>query len=576
MTDVSAGQAPDQQRELTTSEIVAALAQRAKLGLSPAEHQRLSEYVVDSWDMADRLRSVASPGHEGRFSDLPVRSAHCNVPAAPEQEARYPRPAAGSVPAPRSVPGDALESGVVALAGRFAAGEFSPVDLMAAQLARIDEYDPAVRSYITVNREGALADAAALTAELSSGAPRSLLHGVPFGAKDSIPASQMRCTYNSPLMRDWLPRRDAECIRRLRAAGAVLVGKHNLNEFGWSLPNEDDLAPPPRLTWFPEEFAVGSSSGGGSAVAGRLATFALGTDGGGSARLPAGQQGLFGLKPGHGRVPSAGVTGGRVSEVSVMTRHAIDAAAVLAALLIDPDEEHATDLLRAEPTEWVGFVSEAPQGLTLAVPTGYLADVGGEPDVMRAFEATKRAAEALGHRIVELPASALAILHDAVRANFVIIAAEHYFDHEGPGKDRGRYGKSAGFYNLPGACLSAADYLHALRLSELVRDQVNEVLADVDMILTLTSPVTRTSTARNPKTHRRGGNAAYTSPFNLSGHPGLSFPVGLSDEGIPIGMQLIGRTASEFYLLQAGRALSAAFSLPPFPDLDKVAAYVRG
>ncbi len=575
MADDSAGPAPDQLEALKTSEIVAALAARAKLGLSPAEHQRLSEYVVDSWDMADRLRSVESPGHEGRYADLPLRAAECNRPARPGEESRYPRAVAGGeVPEARPLPAGALDDGLVELARRFAAGEFSPLDLVSAQLARIDEYDPVVRSYITVNSEGALAAAAALSAELPQSGPRSLLHGVPFGAKDSIPAAGMRCTYNSPLMRDWVPSRDAECIRRLRAAGAVLVGKHNLNEFGWSLPSEDDLAPPPRLTWFPDEFAVGSSSGGGSAVAGRLATFALGTDGGGSARLPAGQQGLFGLKPGHGRVPSAGVTEGRVSEVSILAREAVDAATVLAALLIDPDDANATERLRIDPAESVAFVSEAPAGLRFAVPAGYLADVGAEPDVMRAFEATKRAAEALGHRVIELPRPTLDILHDAVRANFVVIAAEHYFDHEGPGKDRGRYGKSAGFYNLPGACLSAADYLHALRVGELARDQIDEVLADVDMILMPTSPVTRTSTARNPKTHRRGSNAAYTSPFNLSGHPGLSFPVGLSDEGIPIGMQLIGRAASELHLLQAGRALSATFSLPPFPDLDRMAASV--
>ncbi len=199
-----------------------------------------------------------------------------------------------------------------------------------------------------------------------------------------------------------------------------------------------------------------------------------------------------------------------------------------------------------------------------------------EPDVQRAFDATRRAVEELGHELVELSRPALNILHDAVRANFVVIAAEHYFDHEGPGKDRGRYGVSAGFYNLPGACLSAADYLHALRVGELVRDEIDVVLGDVDMILTPTSPVTRTTTARNPKTHRRGGNAAYTSPFNISGHPGVSLPVGLSDEGMPIGMQLIGRRESEFDLLRAARALSGTFTLPAYPDLDRTAAVARG
>src|SRR5690625_2977618 len=131
-----------------------------------------------------------------------------------------------------------------------------------------------------------------------------------------------------------------------------------------------------------------------------------------------------------------------------------------------------------------------------------------------------------------MPSPALDILADGVRANFIVIAAQHYFDHEFPGKDRSRYGASAGFYNLPGACLSAADYMHALRVGGLLRSNIDELLQEHDMLLTPTSPVTRSSTARNPKTHRRGANAAYTSPFNLSGHPGLSVPVGLSSEGM--------------------------------------------
>lgn len=195
--------------------------------------------------------------------------------------------------------------------------------------------------------------------------------------------------------------------------------------------------------------------------------------------------------------------------------------------------------------------------------------------MQRAYEATLRAIEEQGHEVVRLPQPTLNILHDGVRANFVVIAAEHYFDHEGPGKDRSRYGASAGFYNLPGACLTAADYLDALRVGELVRREVNEVLSEVDFILTPTSPVPRTSTARNPKTHRRGGNAAYTLPFNISGHPGVSLPVGLSDEGMPRGMQLIGRDGSEFDLLRAARAISGEFDLPPFPDLERMAGLVR-
>jgi len=560
-----------------TRTIVAALGTRAKLGLSEAELDKLSEYVVDSWDMADRLRDVVTPGYEGHSQDLPLRAAYSNRPAVGPSSSGVAVPAGhGGRVQPRPVSSEVVEGSLVAAARGIAAGQFSPIDLVAAQLDRVDVHDWAVRSYITVDREGALATAAALGAEAAEGGPRSPLHGIPFGAKDSIPATGMVCTYNSPLTSTWRPSRDAESIRRLRAAGAVLIGKHNLNEFGWSLPREDDPAPPPRNPWLPEEYSVGSTSGGGAAVAARLATFAIGTDGGGSVRLPAGQHLLFGLKPGHHRAPPGGVTEGRVSEVSVLAREAEDAAAVFAALLIDPDEEGARERLRREPTRWIEYVSQAPQGLRIAVPEGYVGDVGMEPDVLDAFDATLRAVQELGHHLVTLPRPVLNILHDAVRANFVVIAAEHYFDHEGPGKDRSRYGASAGFYNLPGACLSAADYLHALRVGELARAQIDEVLADVDMILTPTSPVTRTSTARNPKTHRRGGNAAYTAPFNISGHPGVSLPVGLSGEGMPIGMQLIGRSESEFDLLKAARALSGTFTLPAFPDLERTAAAARG
>jgi Asp-tRNA(Asn)/Glu-tRNA(Gln) amidotransferase A subunit family amidase len=473
------------------------------------------------------------------------------------------------------VPAPLLAAGLVAIAEAVADGTVTPLDVTHAVLERIERFDGEVRSYITVDREGAVAAATALSEELEAGPPRSVLHGAPIGAKDSIPIAGMRCTYNSPLMRDWLPRRDAEAIRRLRAAGAVMIGKHNMNEFGWSLPTEEDHAPPPRNPWFPEERSVGSTSGGGAAVAAGLALAALGTDGGGSVRLPAGQHGLYGVKPGHDDAPRQGVSDGRVSEVGVLTRTAPDAAAVLAAMLIDVGAEGAAERLRREPAERAAGVLTPLGALRLGVPGAYLEDVGMEEDVAAALDDVRRACGEAGIELVSVPRRALDVLHDAVRANFVVIAAEHYFDHEGPGADRGRYGQSAGFYNLPGSCLSAADYLHALRVGGIARDAIDAVLGDVDMLLMPTTPVTRTTTARNPKTHRKGGNAAYTAPFNISGHPALSFPSGVSREGIPIGMQLVGRRGSEFEQLRVGHAIASRLRLPAFPDMERVVARVR-
>lgn len=552
--------------------IVAAMTAHAGLRLTDDERAQLEEYVDTVWAMAARLREVDSPGLEGLRADRPLRTAAANRPGPGAEPAP---PSSANLGAPRPVPASLLDAGVLAVAEAIGRGAFTPADVTEAVLERIDRFDGAVRAYVTVDGAGARAAARALTAELRAGGPRSVLHGMPIGAKDSIPIHGMRCTYNSPLLRDWYPQRDAEAIRRLRAAGAVMVGKHNLNEFGWSLPSDGDLTPPPRNPWFPAERSVGSSSGGAAAVAAGLALAAIGTDGGGSIRLPAGQHSLYGVKPGHDDVPRQGVGEGSVSEVSVLARTAPDAAAVLAAMLVDPEAPDAVGRFWSEPSARAAEVALGVRTVRLGVPEGYLEDVGMEEDVATVLAAVRRACGDLGFELVPVPRAALDILHDAVRANFVIIAAEHYFDHEGPGKDRGRYGPSAGFYNLPGACLTAADYLHAQRVGGIAREAIDAVLGTVDLLLTPTSPVTRTSTARNPKTHRKGGNAAYTAPFNLSGHPAISFPAGLSGEGIPIGMQLVGRRGSEFHQLAVGHTIASRLTLPAFPDPERVVAFAR-
>jgi len=552
--------------EIDRAAVVAAFAAHAGLELDEDERARLVAYVTTVWDMAASLRQVPTPGLEGARGDLPLRAGYAN--RGPDAAPAASPPPPGAARPERAAA--AVGSGVQELQAAFVRGDGTPLDLTAAYLDRIDRYDAFVRSYVTVDREGALGAAAALSQELTEGGPRSLVHGLPIGAKDSIPIAGMRCTYNSPLMRDWRPRRDAEAIRRLRAAGAVMLGKHNLNEFGWSLPSEDDLAPPPRNPWYPGEFSVGSTSGGGAAVAAGLAAVALGTDGGGSIRLPAAQHGLFGIKPGHGDVPRGGVSDGRVSEVGVLARSAEDAAAVLAVMQTDVDPVDAAARLRTFPVERAAFVASPPGAVRIGVPQGYLDDVGMEDDVAAAFGAARLAAEEAGLELVAVPKRALDVLHDAVRANFVVIAAEHYFDHEGPGARRDRYGSSAGFYNLPGSCLTATDYLHALRVGGIARDAIDAVFGTVDLLLTPTTPVVRTSTARDPATHRRGGNARYTSPFNISGHPASSFPAGVSREGIPIGAQLVGPRGSEYVQLQVARFLTERLPRPPFPDMDRV------
>ncbi|HEX7022905.1 MAG TPA: amidase family protein, partial [Trueperaceae bacterium] len=210
-----------------------AFARHAHLGLNPEDQQKLEDYVADVWAMAASLREVEQPGLEGLGHRLPRRTAYANLSAAKPPAA--PTGSSGERPheqTPRRAPADAHEWSLEQAANALRSGAITPVDLTAAMLERIRHHDRAVRSYITVAEERALADAQCLTQELERHGPRSALHGIPIGIKDNIPAEGMPCTYNSRLAETWLPKRDAEAVRRLRSAGAVILGKHNLNEFG--------------------------------------------------------------------------------------------------------------------------------------------------------------------------------------------------------------------------------------------------------------------------------------------------------------------------------------------------------
>ena len=557
----------------------------ASLGtaVSPADEERLREYVEDLWELADSIADVDHPGLQGAEGALPRQYAWANSagtpapdagpPGAPAIDADPPAapaievgpPAAPEEPTRRHVPDDLHRWSLAAVSEAIRTRRITPIEVTEHLVARVQALDPEVRSYVTLAERQALASAHQLTQEVGEGSWRGPLHGVPIGIKDSIPVAGMPCTGNSRLLENWIPRRDAEAVRRLKESGAVIIGKHNLNEFGWSLPSDADLTPPPRNPWFPSEPSVGSTSGGGAALTAQLCYAAIGTDGGGSVRLPAGQHLLVGIKPTHARVPRTGYGGGRVSDIGVLARSAHDVALVLAALL-EPLDGRAGGARADGIRQRADGVTRAPRPLRLGVPRTYVSQVGMEDDVAAAFDRAVALCRSLGMDVVDLPPSALRTLAAGVKANFVVIAAEHHNAHRRTmAANAEGYGASARFYNLPGAFLSAAAYLDALRVAEVVGAEVDAVMQSVDMLVMPTSPVTRTSVARNAKTHRRGGNAAYTSPFNLSGHPAVSVPIGRSSEGIPIGLQLVGAYDGDFDILAAAHAISEAQDLPAFP-----------
>ena len=551
--------------------------------VSPADEERLREYVDDLWELADSIADVDHPGLRGVEGVLPRQYAWANTagtlapdaapttePAADAAPPQTPatdasQPSAPAEPTQRHAPGDLHRWSLAAVSDAIRTRRITPIELTEHLIARIQVLDPEVHSYVTLADRQARTCAQQLTQEVDEGAWRGPLHGIPIGIKDSIPVAGMPCTGNSRLLEDWIPRRDAEAVRRLLESGAVILGKHNLNEFGWSLPSDADLMPPPRNPWFPSEPSVGSTSGGAAALTAQLCYAAIGTDGGGSVRLPAGQHLLVGIKPTHARVPRTGYGGGRVSDIGVLARSAHDAALVLAALLQPLDDRASSE--RADAIQQrAEAVTHAPRPLRFGLPRHYINQVGMEDEVAVAFDRAVALCRSLGMEVVDMPPSALHNLAAGVKANFVVIAAEHHSAHRRTmTANPERYGASARFYNMPGAFLSAADYLNALRVAEVVRSEVEDVMQTIDMLVMPTSPVTRTSVARNAKTHRRGGNAAYTSPFNLTGHPAASVPIGRSSEGIPIGLQLVGAYDSDFDILAAAHAITEAQDLPAYP-----------
>ncbi len=445
-------------------------------------------------------------------------------------------------------------SSVAAVAGLYRRGEASPVDLTRLLLERINHLNPQLHAFITVAGDSALDDAEEAVRRLRRGDPGPLV-GIPMAVKDSIPTKGIRTTANSRVLEDWVPARDAFAVERLRAAGAVILGKTNLNEFGWSIPRDDDLCPPPRNPWNPGLAAIGSSSGSGAAVAAGLSTAALGTDGGGSVRLPAGQMGLVGFKATHALVSRGGVLhAGTIGDVGALARTVEDAALLLDALAsYDPDDPDA------EPRGQVDHVralNQDARGVRIGVPASYIGEIPVEPDIRAAFDAALADMTRLGALVVpvDLPG-----LEHARAANLVALVAEHYATHEtllGPRWDR--YGRSARLYSSMGAFLSAADYLRAKEIGRLVRQDVDAAFSEVDVLAMPTSPVVTAEAARQPGAHRRGINASFTAPFNLTGHPAFSVPCGISAVGLPIGLQLVGRHYDESTLLRIAHAYEQA------------------
>lgn len=443
-----------------------------------------------------------------------------------------------------------------ALAEHYSAGRLSPVEVVKDLLAAIDRDDRKINAFIRIDAEGAFAAAQDAEKDIRAGRRRGPLHGVPVGLKDIIDVAGEPTTCHSKILLDRVALEDAHVVARLRATGAIQLGKLALHEFAIGGPSFDLPFPPSRNPWNPDYHPGGSSSGSGAALAAGMLPLALGTDTGGSIRNPAGNCGVVGLKPTYGLVSRRGVfpLAFTLDHVGPMARSVSDIALTLDAIAGhdagDPGSAPApacrfgADLGRGVRGLRVGFVRHFHE-------TDLVADleVGAALDeAARVF----REEGALVRDVTLPPLAAFAVPRQ------VIFLAEAWAVHGKWLRERpGDYAQTSRRKLLPGAFFTAGDYVQAQQLRRQLIAAVDDAFRDVDVLLTANSldPSCRIDdVAESVRTYTRQARV----PFNLTGHPALSMMAGLSKSGLPLALQLVGRAFDEATLLRVAAAYERA------------------
>ena len=430
----------------------------------------------------------------------------------------------------------------------------SPVELTRAFLARIAALDGQLHAYILVLEEQALAQARAAEAEIMAGTWRGPLHGIPIGLKDIYATAGVATTGHSALLRDHVPAEDATTVARLRAAGAVILGKLATHEFATGGPSFDLPWPPARNPWDLGRMPGGSSSGSGAAVAAGLCMGALGTDTGGSIRWPAAMCGIAGHKPTYGLVSRRGILplAFSLDHAGPMAWTAADCALMMQVLAghdtLDPGSARVPVPDFAMP-DGTGSLT----GLRIGVVRHFFeADAPADPEMAAALEAALPAFRALGASVQDVTLAPLRAYADVCN---LISRSEAYAIHEHALLATPElYGESARRRLSAGAMLRASDYVNAQRHRAAMVAELAAVMRSVDVLLTpgWQAPATRFEDAAVVNAPN------YTAPFNVTGSPALVVGAGLSRGGLPLSLQIAGRPFEDPLVLRVGHAFERA------------------
>ncbi|MCW2641116.1 MAG: Amidase [Dactylosporangium sp.] len=452
-------------------------------------------------------------------------------------------------------------------ADKIKAKELSPVELTASVLARIEAVEDKITAFATVTADLATKAAKQAEEEIAAGAYRGPLHGIPVGIKDLYDTAGVATTSSSKVRADYVPTQDSAVVERLDAAGAVMVGKTHTHEFAYGA-----VTPTTRNPWDLDRVPGGSSGGSGAAVAAGECSVGMGSDTGGSIRIPASVCGTVGLKPTYGRVSRRGVASlsWSLDHVGPLTRTVRDAALVMDAIAgYDRADPASVDV---PVPDFAASLDAGVAGLTIGVPVNYYTE-RVDPEVAAAVSTAIDVLVEQGAQVreVEIP-----LPEYILPTEWGIMLPEASAYHQEMLRDKADlYTDEVRLYLEVGELVLATDYIKALRVRTLIQQRWRDLFESIDVLIapTLTTPALR---ADQPEVTWPDGSTEsatdtyvrFSAPANVTGLPSLSVPCGFNASGLPIGMQILGRPFAETTLLAAGQAYESATGwakLAPLP-----------
>ena len=442
------------------------------------------------------------------------------------------------------------------LAPKIESKEVSPVEVTEAALSEADRLQPTLNSFIAILHDRAMDQAREAESEISRGDYRGPLHGIPIGLKDNLATAGITTTVGSKVLANHVPEEDAEVVTRMKNAGAIIIGKENLEEFAAGATSNNPHFGAVHNPWGLDHMPGGSSGGGGANVAAGVTFASLGTDLGGSVRLPGTFCGVVGLKQSYGRVSQRGlmVTSFNGDHIGPMTRSVADSALVLQVIAGNDPLDPST--VPVPVPDYSAYLERNLRGLKMGIPSNhYFEMLDGE--VERAVRGSIAALEELGAELVEVSLPTMhyfGALRISAMADAVVTHEQFLKSH------REDYGPDVLYRTIPGQFVLGKDYSKSLKVQCLIQNEYARVMQQVDFLVTPTAPVPAPRIDAkyiklNGEDHRvRGPGSSLisrnTSPMNAVGLPAITVPCGVTEAGLPIGVQFITGPFEEGLLFQ--------------------------